>query len=73
MQRISAKRVYDKTWLSRESNPLGMVQKMLIWPYEQVLHAQPRIHPGEWDAHTSMTFWDTNRSPNLGQNDQTKW
>ena len=32
-----------------------------------MVHAQPRIRPGEWDAQTSLGFWDTNGSPNLGQ------
>ena len=30
-----------------EGHPLGFVLKIEIWPYEQVLFAQPRIHPGE--------------------------
>ena len=25
------------------------------------------ISPGEWDVQNSLEFWDTNRSPNLGQ------
>ena len=32
-----------------------------------MLHAHPRICPGEWDAHTPLGFWDTNGSLNLGQ------
>ena len=32
-----------------------------------MVYAQIRIHPGKWDAQTSLGFWDTNRSPNLGQ------
>ena len=39
-----------------------------IYPYEQMVHAQPRICPGEWDAQTPMGFWRINGSPNLGQN-----
>ena len=27
----------------------------------------PGIHPGELDAQTSLRFWDTNGSPNLGK------
>ena len=46
-------------------NPLGVVQEILIWPYEQVVYAQPRIYPREWDAQTSLGFWDTNESLNL--------
>ena len=41
------------------------MQKIEIWPYEQVVYAQPRVCPGEWDAQTSPGFWDTNGSPNL--------
>ncbi len=32
-----------------------------------MVHAQPRICPGEWDAQIPLGFWDTNGSPNLGQ------
>ena len=30
-------------------------------------NAQPRIHPGEWDAQCSLGFLDTNRAPNFNQ------
>ena len=30
-------------------------------------YSQPRIRPREWDAITSLGFWDTNGSPNRGQ------
>ena len=36
-------------------------------PYEQVVYAQRGIRPIEWDAESSLWFWDTNGSPNLGQ------
>ena len=39
---------------------------IIITSYEQY-NAQPRIRPEEWDAKTSQGFWNTNRSPNLGQ------
>ena len=29
--------------------------------------AQTGIRPGEWDAQSSLGFWETNRSSNLGQ------
>ena len=29
-----------------------------------MVYAQPRIHPGKWDAQISLGFWDTNRTPN---------
>ena len=32
-----------------------------------MLYAQPSSCPGEWDAQTSLRFWNTSRSPNLGQ------
>ena len=43
------------------------MQEIEIWPYEQVVYAQPGIRPGEWDAHRSLWFWDTNILPNLSQ------
>ena len=50
-----------------EGNPLGIVQEIESWPYELVVYAPSRIRLGEWDAQTSLWFWDTNGSPNLGQ------
>ena len=44
-----------------------MVKESEIWPDEQIVYAQPRICPGEWEAPTPLGFWDTNGSPNLGQ------
>ena len=32
-----------------------------------MVYSQPRIYPEEWDAQTSLGFWDTNRSPNFSQ------
>ena len=32
-----------------------------------MVYAQPSVHPGKWDSQTSLGFWNTNRSPNLGQ------
>ena len=43
------------------------VQEIEVWTYEQVVYAQPRIRLGEWDALSSLRFWDTNRSSNLVQ------
>ena len=31
-------------------------KKNSIWPYEQVLYAQPGIHSEEWHAQTSPGF-----------------
>ena len=43
------------------------MQEIEIWPYEQMVYAQPRICPGKWDIQTPLGFWGTNGSPNLGQ------
>ena len=32
-----------KSWLNGEDDPLGTVQEIEIWPYEQVVYAQPRM------------------------------
>ena len=53
--------------MGRQKDPLGIVQKIEVWPYEQMVKAQPRICHGEWDAQTSLGFWDKNGSHNLGQ------
>ena len=50
-----------------EGAPLGIVQEIEIWPYEQVVYARPRIRLGEWDAENPLGFWDTSRSPDLSQ------
>ena len=31
------------------------------------IYAQPTLHPGEWEALSSLGFFDTNRSSHLGQ------
>ena len=49
--------------LGGRGDPLKIGQEIEIWPYEQIVLAQPRICSGEWDAQTSMGFWDTNESP----------
>ena len=43
------------------------MQEIKVLPYEQMVHTQPRISPGEWDTQNPLGFWDTNGSPNLGQ------
>ena len=65
MQRISTEREQNKTWLGGKGDPLGIVQEVKIWPFKQMVYAQPSICPGEWDAQTPLGFWDLNRSPNL--------
>ena len=67
MQQISPGGVQDKTRLGGQSDPRGIVQEMEIWPYEQMVYAQPNICPGEWHAQTPLGFGHTNGSPNLGQ------
>ena len=52
---------------SGQDDPLGIVQEIEIWPYEQMIYAQTSICPREWDTQTPLGFWDTNRSPNLDQ------
>ena len=67
MQQISAKRVWDQTRLDVEGDPLGIVQEIEILPYEKMVYAQTRIYLREWDVQSSLGFWDTNGSHNLGQ------
>ena len=50
-----------------EGDPLGIVQEIEVWPYKQMIYAQPGICPREWDTQTPLGFWHTNWSPNLGQ------
>ena len=50
-----------------EGNPLGIVQEVLIWLYEQMVNSLLRIRPKKYETQTSLGFWDTNGSPNLGQ------
>ena len=37
-----------------EADPLGIVQEIEIWPYEQVVYAQQRIYPGECNTQRSL-------------------
>ena len=50
-----------------KGDPLGTVQEIEIWPYEQIVYAQHRICPRKWDAKSTLGFWNANGSPNLGQ------
>ena len=58
--------------LGGESNALWIMQEIDISPCEEALHAQPRIHPGKWDAQSSLVFGNIHGSPNLGQTTRTK-
>ena len=44
-----------------------MVSNVEIWPYYQMVYAQPRIRPGELNTQNSLGFLDTNRWPNSDQ------
>ena len=56
MQQITPERVYDLTRLGREGDSLGFVLEIEVWPYEEMVYAQRRICPGEWDAQTPQGF-----------------
>ena len=43
------------------------MQENEVWPYEKMVYTQHRICHGERDAQTPLGFWNTSRSPNLGQ------
>ena len=51
----------------RESDPLETEQGIESWPDYQMVYAQPRICPEEWDVLNSLRFWDKNRFPNSSQ------
>ena len=53
MQQISTERVKDLTWLGGQGYSVGIVQETEVWPYEQIVDAQPRICPREWDTNSS--------------------
>ena len=46
-----------KTILDRECYALGILQEILIWPYEIVGYAEVIIYLREWDAKNSEAFW----------------
>ena len=50
MKPTSIKRVQDKVWLDGKDDSLGIVQKINIWPYYQMVYAQTRILPRERDT-----------------------
>ena len=64
MQQTSSQ---DKTRLGGKGDPQGIVQKIEIWPWYQMVYTQTRINSGEWDAQNSLGFWNTNRSLNHRQ------
>ena len=66
-QQINEEIVTDYAKLGGQGDPLGIEQEIKIWPYEQMVDAQPRIRCGEWDALTPLGSSDTNGSCNLNQ------
>ena len=50
-----------------QDDPRGIVQETEIRPLEEMVYVLSITFPGEWDAQTLLGFWDTKRSPNLGQ------
>ena len=50
-----------------QDDPLGIVQEIEIWTYEQMVYAEPRICPWEWDAQTLLGFQNTKGSANIGK------
>ena len=55
-----------------QGNQLRVLQKIKILPHEQVVYAQPQIHPGEWNAQKSLEFGNTNESLNLDQTTRSR-
>ena len=35
-------------------DPLGIVQEIVMWSYEQVVYEQPGTSSGKWDEQTSQ-------------------
>ena len=66
MPQVSTESIEVYARLVWQGDPLGIVQETNIWPYEQMVYAQPWICLGEWDAQTPLGFRDTNGSLNLG-------
>ena len=46
----STKGVQHIVWLDGKGDPLSIVQRIEYWPYDQMIYAQFRIYPREWDA-----------------------
>ena len=44
------KRTQELIWLGSKGSPLGIVQAIKVLPYNQMVYAQIRLRPGEWDA-----------------------
>ena len=44
------RKIQNLVGLCKEGDPLGIVQEMKIWPLYQMINAQTRIRPWEWDT-----------------------
>ena len=53
----------EETWCHSDSSEKPQVKTG--WKIHEEWN-KPRIRPREWDAQSSLGFWDTNRSHNLG-------
>ena len=50
-----------------QSDSVGIVPEFKIWPYQQMVYAEPNICSGECHTQTPLGFWHPNGSPNLSQ------
>ena len=50
MQQICTEGVKGETRLGRQGGPLENVQEISIWPYKQMIYAQPSTCPRKWHA-----------------------
>ena len=71
MLQISTERVQDLTRLGGQVDPLGNVQETKIWPYEQMVYAQPSTCPRNathkllWDFDIHTDHLNSARKPDL--------
>ena len=49
MQQSNTKGVQDQAWQGGNGDSLGIMQEIEFWPYHQMIYAQTRTHPQEWD------------------------
>ena len=53
-------------WMGGKGNPLGIVQKIETWPYNQIVYEQNNTISREEDPWNSLGFWDKDGFSNLG-------
>ena len=46
-----------------ESDPLGIMQGIEMWPHHQMVFEQHRIHSRELDTSNPLGFWAADESP----------